>query len=155
MNDNDLSPETSAAALAFLLRFSRFEYALKTGGYLKSSDAGKKAEPNWDMFVKRNRNRYQASPRALALLALQPRQQLVVANARLVWQPLQFAETEFELQKATLLLRLVRNNLFHGGRHDSPWMDQAWTVQVLETGSQVLDELAAFAKLVDAYEGPR
>ena len=153
MKRSDITPDLNAAAFDFLFWFSRFEYALKKNGYLKSSDAGKKAEPNWDMFVKRNRNKYTPSKAALALIKARPRQQVVTANAQLGWQELQFAETEFELQKVTLLLRLVRNHLFQGGKPaDSGWDDPQKLVPLLNTGRAALDELAAGAGLNADYE---
>jgi hypothetical protein len=155
MKRSDLTPELAAAALEFLFRFSRFEFALKKAGYLKSSDAGKKAEPNWDMFVKRNRARYEASAAARALVEARPRQQVVMPKAQLGWQDLQFAATEFELQKVTLLLRLVRNNLFHGGQPaDAAWDDADRTATLLDTARLVLDDLAKFGGLKD-YERSR
>ena len=153
MKRSDATPELDTAAFDFLFRFSRFESALKQHGYLKSTDAGKKAEPNWDLFVKRNRNKYTPSPAVIALIRARPHQQVVAANAQLAWQELKFAETEFELQKATLLLRLVRNNLFHGGKPgDSHWDDPLQLVPLLETSCAALDELAAFAGFNRAYD---
>lgn len=156
MKHSAISPDLNVAAFDFLFWFSRFEYALKTHGYLKSTGTGKKAEPNWDLFVKRNRNKYVPSAAALGLAKARPRQQVVAANARLGWQELQFAETEFELQKATLLLRLVRNNLFHGGNPaDAGWDDPQQLATLLGTSRTVLDELAAFAGFKDDYDRGR
>lgn len=150
MKRSDITPELAAAAFEFLFWFSRFEFALKKAGYLKSSDAGKKAEPNWDMFVKKNRASYEPSAAAKALVAARPRQQVVMANAQLGWQDLQFAATEFELQKVTLLLRLVRNNVFHGGKPADPaWDDADRTATLLDTSRLVLDDLARFGGLKD------
>ncbi len=150
MKRNDITPKLAEAALEFLFWFSRFEFALKQGGYLKSSDAGKKAEPNWDMFVKRNRARYEPSSAARALLLARPRQQVVMGKGQLAWQELQFAATEFELQKVTLLLRLVRNNVFHGGKPADPgWDDAERTAALLDTARLVLDDLASFGDLKD------
>ena len=153
MKHSAVTPELNAAAFAFQFWFSRFEYALKKHGYLKSTDTGKKAEPNWDMFVKRNRNKYTPSPAAIALIKAKPKQQVVAFNAQLGWQELQFAETEFDLQKVTLLLRLVRNNLFHGGKPgDSSWDDPQKLVPLLQTSRSALDELVAFAGFKGDYE---
>lgn len=153
MKRSDVTPELNAAAFDFLFWFARFEYALKKNGYLKSTDTGKKAEPNWDMFVKRNRNKYAPATAALALVKARPRQQVVTANAHLGWQELQFAETEFELQKVTLLLRLLRNHLFQGGKPaDGHWDDPGKLIPLLEIGRAALDELAAAAGLKADYE---
>lgn len=152
MQRNALTAELAAAALDFMFWFSRFEFALKKAGYLKSSDAGKKAEPNWDMFVKKNRARYETSAAARALVQARPRQQVVMPKGQLAWQDLQFAATEFDLQKVTLLLRLVRNNLFHGGNPADPaWDDVDRLATLLDTSRQVLDDLAQFGGFKD-YE---
>lgn len=145
MKRNDITPELNAAAFEFLFAFSRFEYGLKKNGYLKSADTGKKAEPNWDMFVKRNRNKYVPSNAAQALVRARPKQQVVTGKEQLGWQELQFAENEYELQKVTLLLRLVRNNLFHGGKPaDAHWDDAQKVIPLLQTSQTVLEELAVF-----------
>lgn len=153
MKRSDVTPDLDAAALDFLFWFARFEYALKKHGYLKSTDTGKKAEPNWDMFVKRNRNKYQPSTAALALIKAKPKQQVVASNAQLGWQELQFAETEFDLQKVTLLLRLIRNNLFHGGKPgDRQWDEPQKLIPLLDTSRAALDELVAFAGFKGDYD---
>ena len=152
MKRSDVTPDLNAAAFDFVFWFSRFEYALKKHGYLKSTDTGKKAEPNWDMFVKRNRNKFTPSAAALGLIKAKPKQQVVASNAQLGWQELQFAETEFDLQKVTLLLRLVRNNLFHGGKPgDNTWDDPQKLITLLDTSHKALDELAEFAGFKNDY----
>ena len=68
------------------------------------------------------------------------RLRVVAANAGLAWKELQFEANEFELQKVTLLLRLVRNNLFHGGKHgDKHWDDPESTVRLLKQSQLALD----------------
>lgn len=156
MKRSDVTPELNAAAFEFLFWFSRFEFALKKHGYLKSTDTGKKAEPNWDAFVKRNRGKYVLSAAAADLVNARPRQQVVAGSAQLAWQELPFAATEYDLQKVTLLLRLVRNNLFHGGRPADPnWDDPQKTIALLETGRTALQELAAFGNFKDDYDRQR
>jgi hypothetical protein len=77
---------------------------------------------------------------------------VVAANAGLAWKELQFEANEFELQKVTLLLRLVRNNLFHGGRHgDAHWDIPERTVQLLQQGQIVLDELVELGGFGNDY----
>jgi hypothetical protein len=143
MKRTEITPSLQDAAFDFLFWFSRFEFGLKEKQFLKSTDAGKKAEPNWDKFVKKHRNGYAPGPGARALIAARPRQQVVAANAGLGWKELQFEANEFELQKVTLLLRLLRNNLFHGGRHGDPqWDDPESTMRLLGQGRLALDELA-------------
>lgn len=152
MKRTEITPPLQDAAFDFLFGFSRFEYCLKEKQFLKSTDAGKKAEPNWDKFVKKHRNGYAPGPGARALIAAKPRQQVVAANAGLAWKELQFEANEFELQKVTLLLRLVRNNLFHGGKHgDTHWDNPERTVQLLQQGQIVLDELVELGGFGNDY----
>ena len=152
MERSAITPQLNEAAFDFFYRFSRFEFCLKQHAYLKSTDPGKKAEPNWDKFVKRHRAAYTATANALALIRAKPRQQIVAANAGLGWKELQFEPNEYELQKTTLLLRLVRNNLFHGGKHgDSQWDNPERTLGLLQTSSAVLDELAELGRFSDDY----
>ena len=152
MKRTEITPSLQDAAFDFLFWFSRFEFGLKEKQFLKSTDAGKKAEPNWDKFVKKHRNGYAPGPGARALIAARPRQQVVAANAGLGWKELQFEANEFELQKVTLLLRLVRNNLFHGGRHgDKQWDDPEGTVRLLGQAQLALDELAELGGFGNDY----
>lgn len=152
MKRSEITPPLQDAAFDFLFWFSRFEFGLKEKQFLKSTDAGKKAEPNWDRFVKKHRNGYAAGPGARALIADRPRQQVVAANAGLAWKELQFEANEFELQKVTLLLRLLRNNLFHGGRQgDTHWDDPDSTVRLLGHGLAALDELAELGGFGNDY----
>lgn len=151
MKKSEITPPLQEAAFDFLYWFSRFEFALKERQFLKSTDAGKKAEPNWDRFVKKHRNGYAAGPGARALLAAKPRQQVVTANG-LAWKELQFEANEFELQKITLLLRLLRNNLFHGGRlGDAQWDDPESAARLLGHGQRALDELAELGGFGNDY----
>ncbi|MEO8366218.1 MAG: hypothetical protein ABI538_08430 [Pseudoxanthomonas sp.] len=152
MKRTEITPPLQDAAFDFLYWFSRFEFGLKEKQFLKSTDTGKKAEPNWDRFVKKYRNGYAAGPGARALIAARPRQQVVVANAGLAWKELQFEANEFELQKVTLLLRLVRNNLFHGGRNgDKHWDNPEETVRLLRHSKTTLDELAEMGGFGNEY----
>ena len=148
MHPSDLTPELERAAFDFLYWFARFEFCLKEAGYLKSDKSGKKAEPNWDKFVRTNRARYTFSEAAIALVKADPQQQFNTSKGTLVWREIDFDPNEFELQVVMLLLRAVRNNLFHGGKKSpSRWDDIAHTQAVLRDAKTVLGELAAFARV--------
>jgi hypothetical protein len=153
MQRSGITPQLNEAAFDFFYRFSRFEFCLKQHSYLKSTDTGKKAEANWDRFVKKYRNAYVLTPGARALIDAKPRQQVVAANAGLGWKELQFEANEYDLQKVTLLLRLVRNNLFHGGKHGDPgWDDPQRTLELLGQCRVVLDELAELGGFTADYQ---
>jgi len=104
---------------AFFVRFSRFEYALKAGGYLLS---GKQdgVRPNWDAFTS---DLEQGDPSRLPgllqtgryLLDYPPRLQVQRAG-RLGWKDVVRRPDESELTYLIRAVRRVRNNLFHGGK---------------------------------------
>lgn len=143
MKRTDITPELERAAFEFNYWFSRFEFCLKEAAFLKSDRPGKKAEPNWDMFVRAKRSAYTPSTAALALVKASPQQQVVSGKAKLAWNAISFDANEFDLQKMAILLRTVRNNLFHGGaRGTNAWDDVDATVKLLGHARIVLDELA-------------
>ncbi|WP_305805899.1 hypothetical protein [Stenotrophomonas sp. YIM B06876] len=150
MIKSDITPVFEHTAFHFFYAFARFEFCLKEAGYLKSDKPGKKAEPNWDRFVRSNRSRYTLSAAALALLNAAPQQQISTAPGKLAWREIEFDENEYELQAVAILLRTARNNVFHGGRHGANgWDDVNRTMQILTHGKTVLDELAEFARFGD------
>jgi hypothetical protein len=143
MKRSEITPQLERAAFEFNYWFARFEFCLKEAGFLKSDRPGKKAEPNWDMFVRSKRSAYVVSANAKALVKAAPQQQVMAGNTRLVWKDISFDANEFDLQKMAILLRVVRNNLFHGGpRGTSAWDDVDATVKRLDHAKIVLDELA-------------
>lgn len=147
MIKTDITPAFEHSAFEFLYAFARFEFCMKEAGYLKSDKPGKKAEPNWDKFVRSNRTRYSLSADALALLNAAPQQQISTGHGKLAWREIEFDENEYELQAVAILLRVARNNVFHGGKHGATgWDDVNRTLQILTHGKNVLDELAEFGR---------
>jgi hypothetical protein len=109
-------------ACEFFAVFSRMEYALKaTGTY--AMDGGKgKAAANWDTFANAidDKVRALADQRAKAamdyLLSKPPRKQLY-DNGTVRFQDQEIDPRQAPTQQALLMVRTVRNNLFHGGKH--------------------------------------
>lgn len=90
---------------------------------------------------------YQASPVALDLIAETPKQQ-VLGQDGLEFRAVQFPDGISELGKVVHLVRTVRNNLFHGGKHQSDgWDDPARTRRLLHLVVVVLGELAVQAEI--------
>ncbi len=106
----------------FFAFFSRFEYALKRAGFLKNGD---KAEPCWDRFANSVRNRlftkadseFQAGRE---YLMRKPPDTQVVVNGGLGWRSTPKGDGESDEQYLLRLVRIVRNNLFHGGKYPYP-----------------------------------
>lgn len=143
MRKNDVDEKLSALAFDFFYWFSRFEFALKENGYLKSRTVGAKAEAGWNAFVDELHAQYTVSIEASALLAEPPEQQVVLLNNVLCWKAVGLDKCESELAKVVLLLKTVRNNLFHGGKHGGAgWDDPSRTIFLLSSGIAVLNQLA-------------
>ena len=153
MKRNEITPELERAAFEFNYWFSRFEFCLKESGFLKSDRPGKKAEPNWDMFVRAKRSAYTLSTDALALVKAAPQQQVMSGKSKLAWNAIRFDANEHDLQKMAILLRTVRNNLFHGGpRSANAWDDVYATLKLLGHATVVLEELADLGGFKREYQ---
>jgi len=79
MRHDDIPDELKRLAFDFFYWFSRFEFALKEGGFLKSQEVGAKAEADWDGFIRKYRDDYQLTPAAQALIDAKPQRQIVGA----------------------------------------------------------------------------
>jgi hypothetical protein len=101
-------------ALEFFATFSRFEFALKRGGYVQGT-AGGRASPNWIQFASDLGNDFFTSMKeadAAKIFFEAPPKRLTVKQGGGV----EFTE-QAALANAQMLLEaigLVRNNLFHG-----------------------------------------
>jgi hypothetical protein len=136
----------------FFYSFSRFEFALKECGYLKSRRIGVSAEPGWEEFTKRWSNTYRLSHAAGTLIHLGPEQQVVGKGDVLKWVSVRIDGCASDLERVVRLLKTVRNNLFHGGKHGGAgWDDPERTGSLLQCGMTVLDEMADLAGLAADY----
>ena len=109
--------EDRARAIVFFLFFARFEYALKRVGFFTRGKGEVKAD--WqkyagsvaDLVTENNEERFRA---AVDLLKSKPPKKQVVSDGRLDWSD--DNDTSFNLARIFVLVRRVRNNLFHGGK---------------------------------------
>jgi hypothetical protein len=104
----------------FLLRFSRFEYALKRAGFVVGDE--KRAEPAWDSFANSLRGQFSSMSapdfvRAVSLLDSAPPQKQVLKKGQLDWDDNKKHSSESQEAWILRLVRTVRNNLFHGGKY--------------------------------------
>ncbi|WP_242141022.1 hypothetical protein [Sphingomonas sp. TREG-RG-20F-R18-01] len=139
-------------AFDFFYWFSRFEYALKDGHFLRSEVVGIPAEPSWKKFCQRYRDVYKPGPAAKALLDASPERQIVATGGGLDFEPVPFNPGVRDLDKVAELARTVRNTLFHGGKHGSNFWDDPTRMELLlRTTIDVLDELAKLGDLQAEY----
>lgn len=146
MQHSSVTPGLTEQAFDFFFWFSRFEAALKENAYLKNEQPGSVALPGWDRFVTRWAPHYQPSASATHLVALAPQRQMVGAGQSLTWDVTPVAQGALPLAVVVVMLKTVRNNLFHGGKHGSAdWDDPQRTRELLEAARPILDELADLA----------
>jgi hypothetical protein len=152
MRRDEVPEDLSALAFEFFFWFSRFEFALKENKYLKNDKAGARAEPGWKKFVETWQSQYQPSAASRKLLELAPKQQTVDEGQELTWRTISFSNEDSELQKTVQLLKTVRNNLFHGGKHGTrSWDDPGRTRELLSVSRTVLEDLTSLANLWPDY----
>ena len=138
--------DIDSLAFEFFKKFARFEFAMKRVGFLRNEEQGRNAEVGWDKFQNALRGDYRPSKAAIKLITLHPKKQIVGADKKLTWVEREFSG-EAELDKVIVLLKTVRNNLFHGGKcvDGAEWDDRQRMESLLSAASIVLDELARFA----------
>jgi hypothetical protein len=152
MRKEDVPSNLSVLAFDFFYWFSRFEFALKENRYLKSHTQGENAEPGWEEFVSKWHSQYASSAEAKCLLALPPERQIVLANDNLDWKPVSLDDCKSDLAKIVRLVKTVRNNLFHGGKHGGKGWDNPKRTEKLLTASKIiLDQLAELASIEADY----
>jgi len=107
-------------AVRFLAVFTRMEYALKVGGFAKGDET--KVDPNWDVLANTINDAFLAIDDANVveardyLLNLPPRKQVLIDGE------VQFVDQQINLKQARTqqvlrMVRIVRNNLFHGDKY--------------------------------------
>jgi len=111
----------------FFIVFSRFEYALKNRKYLiaNKQQVNRKAESDWDSFARANEKNFNPDQNKELKEAVEyisnnpPKKQVVDVNESLNWidsAPI----TDYngrKLEWLLLMIRRIRNNLFHGGKY--------------------------------------
>ena len=108
-------------AWEFFVFFSRFEYALKRDKRFLMPRNGN-AAPNWDCFASDHDDAFgkialtELKAAVNFYLSESPRKQ-VITNGVLNWSdPQKWNEQERQLVWLLRMVRVVRNNLFHGGK---------------------------------------
>ncbi len=142
MQLNEVDTNLRSRVFEFFYWFSRFEFALKERGFLKSKRVGARAEPDWADFIRTYEGQYKLGEDGGSLVAQNPKCQIVGQHA-LEFVPVTYNNQTSELRKVVTLLKTVRNNLFHGGKHGNDGWDNPERILVLLNLSiRVLDELA-------------
>lgn len=129
----------------FFAAFSRFEYALKAAGFGKEkSDA---AEPDWDRFAKTIAPAFRERVAADDDLKVAVEQFVTDPPKKqrgdLAWTSVEHQGEASGLVNLLLLVRRVRNNLFHGGKAQRQGKDGDRDSQLVRNALVVLDRALA------------
>lgn len=113
--------------LEFFLTFSRFEYALKATGFLVRHPEDRPrqppAEPDWDCYAVSLRAQFSSTASAALQGACQhmqdsPPNRQVLLNGSPAWETQARDPHVPEIDFLLRMVRCVRNNLFHGAKHN-------------------------------------
>lgn len=106
-------------ACDFLGVFARSEYALKAAGFADGDE--KKVKADWNAFAKGIANSFdpfksQGLRTAVDYLLTKPPKKQVLKNNALEFSDAPPDKNQSQTQQVLLMVRRVRNNLFHGGK---------------------------------------
>ena len=103
----------------FFITFSRFEFALKSSNYVNTDNG--KVMANWGTFTQSISNSFniektQILKKSIEYLLEHPAKLQIIHNGQLGWENRVFQANEPLINKLSLTIRDIRNNLFHGGK---------------------------------------
>jgi hypothetical protein len=144
---NELFPQLpipEPIALEFLGTFARCEYALKCTRYARGNENS--VEANWDKYAKDinwhfRRVKDKTFQRAVDFLLNEPPRKQVLRKGHLVWHEAPPNPKWPKAQQALLMVRRIRNNLFHGAKVWSPEYDNRdRDIRLLRAGLAVMQQ---------------
>ncbi len=123
--------------LDFFLTFSKFEYALKNSRFKRLAHHGG-AEPDWNVFIDAvasnfNRNENPSLKEACRFYLDDPPRKQVLFQDGLAWETQSPKNNESEEAFILRMVKAVRNNLFHGGKHNIGLHEDSKRVTLLLT----------------------
>ena len=143
--------------LQFFLVLSRMEFALKVSGFATGTENSVK--PDWDGYARRIRDTFSKRETPDLLEASNyylntPPQKQVLRNGGLAWSST-MPTNSAEIDVLLMLVRRVRNNLFHGGKYNSQAHDEtARNESLLRYGITILEaSMTLVPDVKAAYKG--
>lgn len=150
-------PIPERLALEFLGTFARCEYALKCSGFAKGG--ANSVDADWDSFAREvdwhfRRLTDSDFRAAVDFLLTEPPRKQVLRNGHLEWKEAPPDPKLPKAQQTLLMVRRVRNNLFHGAKVWSPeYANRPRDIRLLNAALVVLKHCARLNQQVHiAYE---
>jgi hypothetical protein len=144
-------------AYEFLGTFARCEYALKGSGFARGNENS--VDANWDAFAISIAQSFQsfADPEfreAVDYLLTEPPRKQVLNNGRIDWKASLPDRNLPQAQQVLLMVRRVRNNLFHGAKIWTPdYSNRERDIKLVKAGLLVMKQCINFSDEVhNAYE---
>jgi len=144
--------------LEFILKLSRFEFALKLVGYARGDE--NLAEPDWERFSKDIDDRFDKDntpelARVCKYFLFSPPKQQTLEDDALQWSRCLPRQSKTETELLLGLARRVRSNLCHGGESGGKFHKETANSEALLRGSlMILDEcLRAAPEVKQAFDG--
>ncbi|RUO38632.1 hypothetical protein CWE13_03020 [Aliidiomarina shirensis] len=148
----------SELACEFLAVFARMEYALKATRFAVGNR--REVSASWDRFANVANERFYAESSEDLKVAVEylwnspPRKQFLSEGGRVRFRDFEIDPDQSQLHQLILMVRTVRNNLFHGGKHIpdgevEPGRNQSlvhYSLILLRECTQLVDDVR------DAYE---
>lgn len=109
----------SELAIKLMASFTRAEYALKSTGYADGNES--RVDPAWDRYANEIHEKFieindkEIDEASDYLLNNPPRKQ-ILSSGRVAFIERQIDHNQKSTQQLLLIVRSVRNNLFHGGK---------------------------------------
>lgn len=146
MLNTDLDP----SVVRFFVSFSRLEYALKRAGYVNSRSSNGAAEVDWNRFAKKRSKAFDDAHKngedsdltnAVRFMRTDPPRKLVLIDQnneeQLYWK--RSAPSGEDLEGLLLLIRRVRNNLFHGEKPETSVGGDRRGLELLDASQHIVD----------------
>lgn len=141
----------------FLGTFARCEYALKGSGFARGSENS--VEANWDEFALSIDQHFSAVEdpafkEAVSFLLAEPPRKQVLRDGQVDWKDAPPDRNLPQAQQVLLMVRRIRNNLFHGAKIWSPeYNNRERDIKLVKAGLIVMKQCIQISHEVHiAYE---
>jgi hypothetical protein len=152
--NNSLTSEGQELMTKFFVIFSRFECALKASNFANGDE--NKVSANWKGFISSirhsfNVNRTPELRSAVDYLIQYPPKIQNYIDGHLGWRDRVFHENNTDIEKLSLSIRDIRNNLFHGGKFDGNYQeDVSRNYILLESSILIINEWLSLNATVES-----